>query len=339
MIKWVGQVGLMAASCAALCGGQAIAPPASGHLRGNVIVHDPSTIIRCKDGYWLFATGPRVVSRYSRDLVTWQAGPRVFDHAPAWTTNVVPDHNGVFWAPDAIQVRNRFLLYYSVSKLGLKTSAIGLATNPTLDPTDPQFHWTDQGIVIQSGDRDDFNAIDPSVFQDVGGRLWLVFGSFWSGVKLMELDPTSGRRLLPTPPLYPLAYHESIEAPALCRHNGFYYLFVNWGLCCRGESSTYEIRVGRSPTITGPYLDQRDVDMLAGGGTPVLSSRGQAIGPGHAGFLPREDPSQISYHYYDADGRGRPTLGLGPLRWSAEGWPIIPAATSDKSSTTRSQTE
>jgi arabinan endo-1,5-alpha-L-arabinosidase len=87
--------------------------------------------------------------------------------------------------------------------------------------------------------------------------LWLVFGSFWSGIKLIQLDPKTGKRLKEDTTIHSLAFHKDIEAAAIYQHDGYFYLFVNWGACCRGVNSTYEIRAGRSREITGPYLDKR----------------------------------------------------------------------------------
>ena len=232
--------------------------------RRDVSVHDPSTIVQCKDEYWVFATGRGIVSRHSTNLIHWTAGPPVFTNIPSWTTNAVPGNHGHFWAPDVIHLRNRYLLYYAVSTWGKNTSAIGLATNPTLDPADPGYAWMDQGPVIQTTATDDCNAIDPAITLDADGRLWLAFGSFWTGIKLVELDPATGKRLDPNSPIHSLARHDMIEASYIYRRGGYYYLFVNWGKCCRGVKSTYNIRVGRSRKITGPYLDKKGVDMLHG---------------------------------------------------------------------------
>ena len=285
-------------------------------------VHDPSTIVKCQETYWLFATGPGIPSQRSRDLIHWSAGPRVFLNPPAWTTNAVPGFRGYFWAPDVIRHSNQFLLYYSVSQWGKNKSAIGLATNPTLDPEASDFHWTDRGPVIQSDNQDDFNAIDPCVTHDEGLNLWLSFGSFWSGIKLLELDPTTGFGQSPASPLHALAFHPSIEAPCIFYHTGFYYLFVNWGQCCRGTNSTYNIRVGRSAQITGPYLDKAGVPMQEDAGTMFMETSGSVIGPGHAGVLSDAGTNWLSYHYYDANRRGAATLGIRRLEWGADGWPV-----------------
>ena len=292
-------------------------------LHGALLVHDPSTIIRCGSEYWLFGTGPGLRSLHSKDLTTWEAGPRVFANSPAWTTNAVPGNRGYFWAPDIIRLGDVYLLYYSVSTWGSQTSAIGLATNPTLDPVDPAFAWTDRGPVIRSSERDSYNAIDPSLLSDAEGRLWLAFGSYWSGIKLIELDPQSGLTLHTNAPVFSLAWHESIEAACLCQHDGYYYLFVNWGQCCRGVKSTYNIRVGRSRIATGPFLDKDRVDLLGGGGSLILGSEASWIGPGHAGLFVENGQTWFSYHYYDGINEGASTLAIRPLIWNVHDWPEL----------------
>ncbi|HLH53055.1 MAG TPA: arabinan endo-1,5-alpha-L-arabinosidase [Verrucomicrobiae bacterium] len=290
----------------------------------GITTRDPSTIVKCKDDYWVFYTGRGVPSYHSRDLVQWAPGPAVFKTAPEWIAKIVPENRNMqYWAPDIIKLSNRYLLYYAVSSFGKMTSAIGLATTATLDPADPMFHWTDEGFVVRTQDGDGYNAIDPSVFQDRDGSLWLAFGSYWSGIKLLQLDPQTGKRLAPDSKLFSLAYNESIEASCLCRHDDYYFLFVNWGSCCQGPKSTYNIRVGRSKSVTGPYLDQSGADMLHRGGSLFLSiTNGPLIGPGHAGLLNALGSEWFTSDFEgDVRMNGKATLAIMPLQWTADGWP------------------
>lgn len=107
-------------------------------------------------------------------------------------------------------------------------------------------------------------------------------------------------------------------------HNGYFYLFVNWGWCCRGVNSTYNIRVGRSKNITGPYVDRSGTDLRQKGGTLVLDTTQDQIGPGHAGILKTSSGRWLmSYHYYDPTARGRPRLGYKELHWTTDDWPRV----------------
>jgi arabinan endo-1,5-alpha-L-arabinosidase len=290
----------------------------------GIPARDPSSIVKCKDEYWVFYTGRGVPSYRSKDLVKWERGPAVFKAAPEWIARIVPENRHLeYWAPDITRLGDRYLLYYAVSSFGKMTSAIGLATNPTLDPEDPAYHWTDQGFVVRTQEGDGYNAIDPTVFHDRDGSLWLTFGSYWSGIKLIQLNPQTGKRLAPDSKLFSIAYNESIEASYLCREGDYYYLFVNWGSCCQGPKSTYNIRIGRSRSVTGPYLDKAGVDLLQGGGSLFLATtNGPLIGPGHAGTLKAQGKDWFTSDF-EADLRlgGKATLAIMPLRWNADGWP------------------
>lgn len=305
----------------ALCA-TVLAQPPLGVTPDPARVHDPSTIVRNGDAYWLFTTGFGVATRRSKDLIHWESGPPVFNAPPSWVSNVVPNHRGYFWAPDVIRSGDRWLLYSSVSAFGKQTSAIALASNTTLNPADPNYHWTDHGIVIRTDETSDHNAIDPGLVRGEDGTLWMAYGSFWSGIKLVQLDPETGKRITSDSPIHSLANKEQIEAAAIHKHGDFYYLLVNWGWCCRGLNSTYEIRVGRSRQVTGPYLDRDGTELLAGGGSPLLASEGRFIGPGHAGLFEDGDRTLLSYHFYDAEANGRPRLAIRPLEWDEDGWPL-----------------
>jgi arabinan endo-1,5-alpha-L-arabinosidase len=307
----------------ALAKAMSVLPLEQSASRG-IVTRDPSSLVNCKDEYWVFYTGRGVPSYHSRDLVKWERGPAVFDAPPEWIAAIVPENrNMVYWAPDIIKLGDRYLLYYSVSSMGKMTSAIGLATNPTLDPGDPTYHLTDQGFVVRTQDGDGYNAIDPAVFHDGDGSLWMTFGSYWTGVKLIQLDRQSGKRIAPDSKMFSLAYNESIEASCLCRHDDYYYLFVNWGSCCQGPKSTYNIRIGRSNTVTGPYRDKAGVDMLQGGGSLFLATtNGPLIGPGHAGILNAPGSTWFTSDFEgDLRMEGKATLAIMPLRWNVDGWP------------------
>ena len=100
-------------------------------------------------------------------------------------------------------------------------------------------------------------------------------------------------------------------------------MFVNFGGCCAGVDSTYNIRVGRSPIVTGPYYDKNGVNMVNGGGTMALESTARYIGPGHAAIMNDNGTNWFTYHYYDAKNNGTPTVGMNRIYWTGDGWPAL----------------
>ena len=167
-------------------------------VSGSLGIHDPSTVVKSNGKYFLYGTGTGIISKQSSDHFTWSDGPPVFTSAPSWIAAAVPANSDLnYWAPDVAYFNNLYHLYYSVSTFGKQVSAIGLATSPTLDPADPSYHWTDQGAVIQSTNGSPYNTIDPSITQMPDGHVWMSFGSFWNGIYMTELDPTSGKQTAP----------------------------------------------------------------------------------------------------------------------------------------------
>ncbi len=300
----------------------------------DVLVRDPSTVVKRDGVYWVSGPGPGIQQFSSTDRRHWTPRGPVFPSAPPWVSAAVPDNkdNGV-WAPDVHAFNGKYYLYYCYSTFGSRVSGIGVATNTTLDPKT----WVDQGAVTRTNDSMDYNALDPCVFEDAGGKPWLSFGSFFSGIKLIPLDPTTGKQMagsavtsLATRPGVP---GNPIEASYVYYHDGQYYLFVNWDSCCAGSKSTYNIRVGRSRTVTGPYLDKSGKAMTDGGGTLFLGAvfdngSGRPFddqtGPGHVGILRDTDGFWVGTHYeWARDKNGATTLNLNKLAWDSDGWPRV----------------
>lgn len=300
----------------------------------DVTVRDPSTIVKQGDTYWIFGTGRGVVQFSSSDRLHWTPRGPVFRQKPAWVETTVPgNRDSVAWAPDIAFFGGEYRLYYSYSSIGSKTSAIGLATNKTLDPDT----WVDQGPVIQSGDKTPFNAIDPGIVQDADGKWWMTFGSYFQGIYLTPLDERTGKQPadaqithLAKRPGIPV---NSIEASTAIYRDGWYYLFVNWGSCLQGTRSTYNIRMGRSRAITGPYADRTGQQLLQGGGSLFLGSVideqtgkpfDDQVAPGHAGILREGDDYTLSTHYeWSRFQNGRTTLYVNRLAWDSDGWPRV----------------
>jgi arabinan endo-1,5-alpha-L-arabinosidase len=299
-------------------------------LSGNLTAHDP-VIIKQGDTWYLFATGNGIPIKCSTDGRHWERAGQVFNPQPPWNRELVPFNNGDLWAPDIFYYQEKYYLYYSVSSFGSNTSAIGLASNITLDREDPNYVWVDEGVVIQSTDTDDYNTIDPNIVEDREGNLWLSFGSFWSGIKLIRLDPETMKPAADAT-LHSIAAkpgNTAIEAPFIIERNGYYYLFVSFDYCCRGVDSTYHIMVGRSQEITGPYVDKDGKAMLEGGGTLIDKGDDRWIGPGHNAVYQQGHSTILVNHAYDKQNVGRPTLQIRPLYWDADGWPTLTLAKED----------
>lgn len=295
-------------------------------------MHDP-TIIREGHQYYVFSTGQtngpvansgNIQIRRSSNLSDWEYIGTVFTEIPGWIEDQIGEIRNI-WAPDIIYINGLYHLYYSGSHFGRNESVIGLATNRALDPESANYKWNDQGLVLKSTSADAWNAIDPNPVLDHAGELWLAFGSFWTGIKLIHLDKRTGKpdgheiislARRPEPP-------NAIEAPCIVYREPYYYLFVSFDFCCRGVNSTYKIMVGRAPHINGPYVDKAGKPMLEGGGTQLLSNAGHMIGAGGQTVYKDGERYLIAHHYYDATDHGRPKLQVRELKWTADGWPAL----------------
>jgi arabinan endo-1,5-alpha-L-arabinosidase len=290
--------------------------PGPGRVAGDVGVHDP-TIVRRPDGSYLLAhTGDNIALKTSADRTTFRNAGAVFPNGASWTTTYTGGSRNL-WAPDLTYRDGRYWLYYSASSFGSNRSAIFLATSTTGNAGS----WTNQGLVIESRTSDNFNAIDPNLVVDASGRWFLSFGSFWSGIKMIALDPATGKRSDSS--LLSIAGRGggAIEAPVIVRHGNYYYQWVSFDRCCQGAASTYRVMVGRSAGVTGPYVDRNGTAMTAGGGTEVLAGRGSIHGPGHQAVLQESTGDALVYHYYADDGRS--LLGINLIGYDAAGWPFV----------------
>jgi arabinan endo-1,5-alpha-L-arabinosidase len=322
-------------------GGGALAVGGFGRALGGILndrmtgdltpTHDPCGI-KAGDTYYVFSTGPSgtdsglIPWRTSKDLLSWKRRGAVFSSIPKWAQDAVPNTKGI-WAPDISFFNNRYHLYYAVSTFGSNHSVIGLATNATLDPDAPGYAWQDEGKVISSDTFDKYNCIDPSHVVDKDGKHWLCFGSFWTGIKMIRLDPATGKPMAGDDDIHALAYRpqppDAIEAPYMISHGDYYYLFVSFDFCCRGVNSNYNIVAGRSKDILGPFLGPEGKDMMDGWGQQVLVGNDRFKGPGGASVFNNGTQDFLVYHAYDANNDGIPTLRVSPIGWTPDGWPSV----------------
>lgn len=273
---------------------------------GQPFIHDPSTIMECDGKYYTFGTGRGGL--ISEDGWTWNGG------------GVRPGGGA---APDAMKIGDRYLVVYGATGGGLggrHNGRILTMWNKTLDPNSPDFEYTEAIEVASSDGDEDCDAIDPGLLMDPDGRLWCSYGTYFGFIRLIELDPKTGKRVEGNKAI-DIAI--DCEATTMMYRNGWYYLLGTHGTCCDGANSTYNIVVGRSRSVTGPYLDNMGRDMLKGGGKMVIKAGGRVTGPGHFGRIQiDEGVEKMSCHYEaDLDQSGRSVLGIRPLLWKND-WPV-----------------
>jgi arabinan endo-1,5-alpha-L-arabinosidase len=271
--------------------------PCAFALDGQITIHDPSTVTESNGKYYTYGTG---------------GNPLVSDDGWTWRRGVTPLRTGA--APDVIHIGDRYFMYIS---------GVTMIWNKTLDPDSPDFKWEEGGSIAGYESKEDFvNPIDPGAFLDPKtGRLWMTYGSYVGFTRVVELDPKTGKRLHPDQP--PTDIGVNLEATTMISHDGYYYLLGTRGSCCRGADSGYNIRVGRSKNVTGPFVDNMGIDMIKGGGKLVIGSGGRLIGPGHFGLINVADGVQkFSFHWEaDMDRGNASVLDIRPLLWK-DGWPV-----------------
>jgi arabinan endo-1,5-alpha-L-arabinosidase len=275
-------------------------------LDGDPWIHDPSTVVPCDGKYYTYGTGGSGL--VSDDGWTWHSGARL-------------PIGGA--APDVIHIGDRYFMAIAVTGGGLgggHAGGVRVMWSKSLDTNSPDYGFKDNTVVATSDGAEDCDAIDPSFLLDPNGRLWLTYGTFFGFIRLVELDPKTGHRIEGNQ-FVNIAIDN--EATDLIYRDGWYYLLGDHGTCCSGANSTYNIVVGRSREVAGPYLDNMGVDMLKGGGKMVVAASGRHIGPGHFGRMVLENGvEKFSCHYEaDLDKGARSVLDIRPLLW-IDGWPV-----------------
>ena len=280
---------------------------ANAQLKGNIFIHDPSTIAECDGKYYTFGTG---------------SGGLISEDGYTWTGGGVRTGGGV--APDVIKIGDRYLVSYSAGFPGTEGKTRGniiTMWTKTLDPESPDFGYSDPMLVAWAEADEDCWAIDPAFLMGPDGKLWCSYGTYFGTIRICELDPKTGNRM-PGDVATDVAI--DCEATAMMYRNGWYYLLATHGTCCDGVNSTYNIVVGRSRNPRGPYYDNVGRDMMEGGGRMVLSAGNRVTGPGHFGhFVVDEGVERMSCHYEaDMDLSGRSVLAINALQWRDD-WPFV----------------
>ena len=285
----------------------ALISAAASAQEGKPWIHDPSTIMECDGKYYTFGTG---------------GGGLISEDGWNWYGGAVRPGGGA--APDAMKIGERYLVAYSATGGGLGGGHAGRVLtmwNKTLDPTSPDFAYTEAIEIASSEVDEDCDAIDAGLFMDPEtGRLWCTYGTYFGFIRIVELDPRTGARVEGNEPVN-IAI--DCEATTIIYRNGWYYLLGTHGTCCDGVNSTYNIVVGRSRSVTGPFIDNVGRDMLAGGGKMVIDGEDRQFGAGHFGrYIEDNGVEKMSFHWEaDLDRSGRSVLAIRPLVWVND-WPV-----------------
>jgi arabinan endo-1,5-alpha-L-arabinosidase len=269
----------------------------------------------------------------------------------SWTGLQLPksDNNGGntdIWAPSVMYANNKYYQYYSIpvepDTVGGE-AIIGLATSSTAFGP-----WTDQGWVTRSWSNTTntpisgfgfvagttFNAIDPASYIDASGNWWLVYGSWFDGTHIIQLNTSTGLPSTTNTTITNAAFrYWGEEGPFIYPYvvNGtqYYYYFAPINPCC-SATSTYRMIYGRSTSPTGPFLDRGGVNLESNGGTILMSTHDNIVGPGGQSVFTDTGASgtaslpTLVYHYYDGNNNGTPTLGINRIAFTTDGWPYIP---------------
>ncbi|KAM0745755.1 Arabinanase/levansucrase/invertase [Meredithblackwellia eburnea MCA 4105] len=308
--------------------------PDSLPLAGALVphIHDPSAMIKSRDGkkWILFGTGNKIRIRTSTDRVNWVDAGYVWSEKtrPKAALKYMPKDSPIEWAPDISFHNGWYWLYYAASTWNSNKSGIFAAKSKT----GLSGSWINLGLIIDSDPSVPYNCIDPSLAVDLSGNWHLVFGSYISGIYLLDLDKKTGlpkNKAHPRQGLTHLAQrfedYLRIEAPFLFKHNGWWWLFTSFGGCCDGQYSTYSVTVARSRSVYGPFKDQSGKPSLQGGGTQILATHTSKTqhywGPGAQSVFKDGNKVFMVYHFSGLTNKEY-HIGLNELDFSS-GWPKV----------------
>lgn len=222
---------------------------------------------------------------------------------------------------------NKYGIFYCGSVFGQRTSAIGLATNSSLNFGNPSAGWADQGEIVRTTNSNNYNAIDADVVQTANGEYWMTYGS-WNagGIRLVKLDPNTGKQASDDKTNYQIASRggKGIEGPSLIEHDGKYFLFTAWDVCCKQgneiEQTTYKTAMGRADKVNGTYYDRSGKKLNDGGGTILMQRYSRYVGPGGGEAFKDLNRIRFVHHYYDLTGDKYNHIHIRDVVFTDDNW-------------------
>lgn len=288
--------------------------------------HDPS-IMRYDDGYALMTTNNHLLMQGSEDALNWTNYKQAMPSFPQWLKNVA---NGMedIWAPDLFNFGGDYRIYYCGSVFGKRSSGIGYMSSKSANPNSSDYGWTDKGEVIHTVATDKYNAIDADVMRDANGGYWMAFGSFGLGIHVVKLDASTGKRadnnMYNVARRTTKASNGAVEGPSFIEHDGKYFLFTAWDVCCQQgpniENSTYKTAMGRADKPEGPYYDRSGKDLAENGGTILLERYGRYYGPGGGDVFQDLNRVRFVHHYYDNGGDKYAHIHVRDVVFTDDNW-------------------
>lgn len=281
---------------------------------------DPS-VVRDGNTFYIFGTGGRTYKTTDLRDGYWEQQSDV-KRTEQWGSTF-----DAIWAPDVVKIGDTWNYYYSVSIWDDPNPGIGVMTSKSLDGP-----WVDHGKIFLSDEIGVDNSIDPCVIED-NGKVWMAWGSF-RGIFIVELNedgtalknPETAKddKILIAGVVGPWN-GATYEGTYIRKRGEYYYLFASQGTCCAGVNSTYHVKVARSKSITGPYVDSEGVDMLGENrGELVVKGDQNVAGPGHISLF--EDDNQdwwMVYHGYDKLSPVGRFVFMDKLQWDDDGFPYL----------------
>lgn len=232
------------------------------------------------------------------------------------------------WAPDLYKIGDTWNYYYSNSVWGGEdTAGIGVMTSNSLEGP-----WVDKGKIFTSDEIGVMNSIDPVVVED-NGHIYMAWGSF-RGLFIVELNEDGTALKNPATAKDDKVLIAGIvgnwnggtyEGSYIRKIGDYFYYFGSQGTCCAGSNSTYHVKVARSKSIFGPYVDSKGVDMLGENrGELVIKGDQNVAGPGHMSLI--EDDNHdwwMFYHGYDKSNPVARVVFMDKLLWDDNGFPYV----------------
>ncbi len=259
----------------------------------------------------------------SKDLITWSNVTTVFDTKPAWIMEQLGDDS--IWSPGYYMVGGKLRIYYASSTTGSRNSVIGL-----VDCETPTSGFVDKGMVIrsykESPNTTPYNCIDPNIFEDDDGKVYLVWGSYAEGIYMQRIDPETGLLHETDTTQYRLAdAPDFMEAPYLIKRGDYYYLFLAMGSL--NKTADYYWAVGRSTSLTGPYYDKNDNPLLGSKNlAPLTEWKDGVVGTAHAQPFLDDDGQWYmvseAWEYRTTEGVSPIKLHISTIVWNEAGWPV-----------------